>query len=138
MGRRRLRLGKIVFAALATVSLVTGCTVPRQLEKSDPADALPNLACNCNNYEGQTGIVTGVYVGVDDDEAPNVSFRMSFGGSDTGAISVKPTLNDNSGVGMFGMLMRAYTGQIRFTIDRCYSDQLAGAHLMFHGPLEEP
>lgn len=86
-------------------------------------------ACNCEKYRGKTGYVDQVLLGVDDATSYNISFKMMFGPTMSDEISVKQTLNDASGRGMYRLLMTALARQIPFTIDRCYSDQVAGAHI---------
>ena len=85
---------------------------------------------NCNRYEGQTGRVTEVTVGSDESTSTFISFAMEINGTSTGQISVKSILDDNSGKGMFQLLLTAFVTQEKFRIDRCYANQLAGGHII--------
>lgn len=100
--------------------IISGCLIA--------ANALAD-ANNCNKFERQTGYVEKVAVGVDDSNSNYISFSMEINNRKTGYISVKPTLNDNSGKALLSLLLEAARNQVLFTIDRCYSNQLAGGHI---------
>jgi hypothetical protein len=84
---------------------------------------------NCNKYLGKTGYVDVVAVGVDNSTSNYISFTMEIDNAQTDFISVKATLDDNSGVGMYNLLLEALNTQTRFTIQRCYDDELAGGYI---------
>lgn len=86
-------------------------------------------ANNCNAYVRSSGYVEKVAVGTDDSNANYISFSMVINNKETGYISVKPTLENNSGLAMLSLLQEAARTQALFTIDRCYSNQLAGGHI---------
>ena len=87
-------------------------------------------ALNCNSVEGKTGIVNAVEAGVDDSTAYDISLWFTPDGqSKPMQISVKQTLNDNSGKGMFALLLSAQATGQKIKITRCYGDNLAGATL---------
>ncbi|CAM3554058.1 hypothetical protein; putative exported protein (plasmid) [Xenorhabdus nematophila ATCC 19061] len=81
---------------------------------------------NCSSFLNKTGYVSSVSVGVDNKEAPNISFSIMINNIYSGQISVKQTLNDNSGKGMLETLLKAFGSSSELTIERCYDNQVAG------------
>lgn len=84
---------------------------------------------NCNNVKGTDGKVETVSLGYDDDADVNITFDFIPKNGSSRTVSVKRTIGDSSGNGMYQLLLTAQVTQSTFRVIRCTDNQLSGGEI---------
>lgn len=84
---------------------------------------------NCDGAYRKTGTVSAVSLGYDDSADQNITFNFTPNNEKVRTISVKRTVDDSSGYGMYQLLLAAEITQSNFLILRCRDNQLAAGEI---------
>lgn len=93
------------------------------------AQSHAGISNNCTWAKDSTSKISSVSLGVDDGADVNISFTFTVG-SISKSVSVKRTIGDSAGHGMYQLLLSAYLTQTPVKIERCDTDQVVGASLV--------